>query len=64
MIAQVFQLTGSATRSVRRAVLVAEVEVESVPKNQNAFAFKHGGDFIEIVRDTLPLGDLWPSTSR
>jgi len=51
MIAQVYQLTGSVTRSVRRAVLVNEVEIDAIPQDQVDFAAAHGGDFIEIVDD-------------
>ena len=59
MIAQIYLLTYSVTRSIRRAVLVDEVEIDSIPQDQVDFAVQHGGDFIEIVSES----DSWLSTS-
>lgn len=53
MIVQVFQVTGDVSRSVVGATLLAEIEVEQIPNDQDGFAADHGGDFIEIVEDVL-----------
>jgi len=60
MIAQIYLLTDSVTRSIRRAVLVDEVEIDSIPRDQIDFAAQHGGHFIEIVHES----ESWLSTSR
>lgn len=52
MLAQIYKFTTSSG-SIRRATLVAEVEIEHIPKNQFDFATEHGGDFIEILEDAL-----------
>ena len=48
MLVQIYQYAGSVTRSIMRANLVAEVEVDSFPEDQEGFAAEHGGDFIEL----------------
>lgn len=48
MLAQVYAYSGHATRSIARATLVAEVEIDEMPEDQVAFAREHGGDFIGI----------------
>jgi len=48
MLALVYAYTGDVTRSVVKASLVAEVEIDEVPANQADFAAEHGGDFIVI----------------
>jgi hypothetical protein len=49
MLIQVHQTIGHVTRSILRARLVAEVEVESYPEDLQDFAEEHGGDFIDIA---------------
>jgi hypothetical protein len=53
MLAQVYVYTGDVTRSVVRARLVEEVEIDEVPEDQAGFAAEHGGDFIEILNESL-----------
>jgi hypothetical protein len=55
----VYNLTDRYTRSISRATLVDEVEVDKMPKDQIAFAARHGGDFIEIAaEETLQMKEL------
>jgi hypothetical protein len=49
MLILVYTITDQFTRSVSRATLVDEVEVDKMPKDQIAFAARHGGDFIEVA---------------
>ena len=49
MLIQVHQTTGYVTRSILRARLVAEVDVESFPEDPQAFADEHGGDYLEVA---------------
>lgn len=53
MLAQNYQFTSSVHGSIRHATLVAEVEIERIPANQFEFAAEHGGDFIEILEDSV-----------
>jgi hypothetical protein len=53
MLALVYEYTGDVTRSVLRAALVAEIEIDEIPEDQDEFARENGGDFIEILFDTL-----------
>ena len=46
---RVYCSTGLVTRSIVRAKLVAEVEIDRWPADEAAFADKHGGDIIEIA---------------
>ncbi len=49
MLILVYKITDQHTRSVSRARLVDQVEVSKMPKDQIAFAARHGGDFIEVA---------------
>ncbi len=49
MLILVYKITDQFTRSVSRATLVDEVEVDKMPKDQIAFTARHGGDFIEVA---------------
>ena len=49
MLIHVHQTTGYVTRSILRARLVAEVEVESYPEDLQDFADEHGGDYLEVA---------------
>jgi hypothetical protein len=45
---RIYRSTGFVSRSVLRADLVAEVEVDQRPEDEAAFADEYGGDIIEI----------------
>lgn len=49
MIAKIYEHVGDFSRSIVRARLVAEIEIEEFPEDQGEFASEHGGDFFEIV---------------
>lgn len=49
MRVQVYRYCGLQSRSVMRAELVAEFDIDEFPTNQITFAREHGGDFIEIT---------------
>ncbi len=51
MLAIVYEYTRDVSRSVLGATAVAEIEVDEVPVDQDAFAAEHGGHFIELVSD-------------
>jgi hypothetical protein len=54
MLALIYKYTGSGvSRSVVRAQLVTDVEIDAIPDDQEAFAREYGGDFIEILQDAL-----------
>jgi hypothetical protein len=53
MLAQIYQYTTPIVGSIRRARLIDEIEIERIPKDQVKFANEHGGDFIEILEDSL-----------
>jgi hypothetical protein len=44
----IYRYDGMATRSILRATLVAAVETDELPEDQEAFAHGHGGHFLEI----------------
>ena len=46
---RVYCSTGLVTRSIVRAKLVAEVEIDQWPADEAAFADEYGGDIIEIA---------------
>jgi len=46
---RVYCSTGLVTRSIVRAKLVAEVEIDRWPADEAAFADEYGGDIIEIA---------------
>ena len=48
MILRVYRSAGLVFRSVLRADLVAEVEVDEPPEDDAAFADEFGGDIIEV----------------
>jgi hypothetical protein len=48
MTLRVYRSTGFFSRSVLRAELVAEVEVDERPEDEAAFAEEYGGDIIEV----------------
>lgn len=54
----VYRLRGHITRSLRSAILVAEVEVDELPVNLKRFAKEHGGDLAEIRYDSPILEEL------
>ena len=54
MTLRVYRSTGFFSRSVLRAELVAEVEVDERPEDEAAFAEEYGGDIIEVS----PMDDL------
>ena len=47
MTLRVYRSTGFLSRSVLRAELVAEVEMDQWPEDEGVFADEHGGDIIE-----------------
>ncbi len=49
MTLRVYRCAGFLSRSVLRAVLVAEVEADQPPEDEAAFADQFGGDIIEIA---------------
>lgn len=49
MIAQVYEYTGQATRSIATARLVAEVEIDEMPEDELEFAREYGGDFVQVL---------------
>ena len=49
MLILVYKITGKYTPSIFTATCVAEVESDKIPRNQAAFAARHGGDFIEVA---------------
>jgi len=49
MILRIYRCTGLVSRSVLRAELVAEVEVDRRPDDEAAFADGYGGDIIEVA---------------
>lgn len=52
MILRVYRTAGFLTRSVLRAELVAEVEVDQPPDDEAVFADQYDGDIIEIAPET------------
>jgi len=46
---RIYRSTGFVSRSVLRAELVAEVEVDERPEEEAAFADEYGGDIIEVT---------------
>jgi len=44
---RIYRSTDFLSRSVVRAMLVAEVETDQLPEDEAAFADEHGGDIIE-----------------
>ena len=48
MTLRVYRSTGFLSRSVLRAELVTEVEVDELPEDEAAFAEEYGGDIIEV----------------
>lgn len=48
MTLRVYRSTGFLSRSVLRAELVAEVEVDQRPEDEAAFADEYYGDIIEV----------------
>ena len=51
MLVRIYKVTGSYSRSVIAASLVAEVVVDELPEDEAAFASDYGGDFIEIIAE-------------
>ncbi len=51
MTLRVYRSGGFLSRSVLRAELVAEVEVDERPEDDAAFADEYGGDIIEIASE-------------
>lgn len=49
MTLRVYRSTGFFSRSVLRAELVAEVEVDEWPEDEAAFADDYGGDILEVA---------------
>jgi len=49
MTIRVYRSAGFLSRSVLRAELVAEVEVDQRPEDEAAFADEYGGDIIEVA---------------
>ena len=49
MPVRVYRTAGYLTRSIVRAILVAEVDVESCPNHPEDFADRYDGDFVEVV---------------
>jgi hypothetical protein len=49
MTFRIYRSAGFLSRSVLRAELVAEVEVDQRPEDEAAFADEHGGDIIEVA---------------
>ena len=49
MTLRVYRSTGFLSRSVLRAELVAEVEVDQRPEDEAAFADEYDGDIIEVL---------------
>lgn len=49
MIALIYRYTGDATRSIVRATMVAEIEIDEEPEDDIEFAQEYGGHFLEIV---------------
>lgn len=45
----VYRSTGFLSRSVLRAELVAEVEVDEWPEDEATFADDYGGDILEVA---------------
>lgn len=44
----VYRINSYVSRSLRSAVLVAEVDVDELPENLSRFAKRYGGDFAEV----------------
>ncbi len=53
MLILVYKITGKYTPSIFTATCVAEVESDKIPRNQAAFAARHGGDFIDVAPDPV-----------
>jgi hypothetical protein len=49
MLIRVYTSTAHVTRSLLRARLVAEVEVDQEPEDPQEFADRYDGDFIEVA---------------
>jgi hypothetical protein len=49
MTIRIYRSTGFYTRSVLSAQLVAEIETDALPEDDQAFADEYGGDFIEVA---------------
>ncbi len=49
MTLRVYRSTGFLSRSVLRAELIAEVEVDEWPEDEAAFADDCGGDILEVA---------------
>jgi hypothetical protein len=58
VILRIYRTAGFVSRSVLRAELVAEVEVDRRPEDEAAFADEYGGDIIEVApTDSENLGE-------
>jgi hypothetical protein len=58
MTVRVYRCAGFISRSVLRAELVAEVELDQWPEDGAAFADEYGGDIIELApTDSEDLGE-------
>jgi hypothetical protein len=53
MIIQIYEYVGDVTRSITRARLVTEIEVDEFPQDQGELAAEYGGDFIEVQDEPL-----------
>jgi hypothetical protein len=49
MLIRVYASTAHVARSLLRARLIAEVEVDQEPEDPQEFADQYGGDFIEVA---------------
>jgi hypothetical protein len=55
---RIYRSTGFVSRSVLRAELIAEVEVDQPPDDEAAFADEYGGDIIELApTDSEDIGE-------
>ena len=59
MTVRVYRTAGYLTRSIIRAILVAEVDVESCPNHPEDFADRYDGDFVEVVLGENDHEQIW-----
>jgi hypothetical protein len=59
MTIRVYRTAGYLTRSIIRASLVVEVDVESCPNHPEDFADRYDGDFVEVVPGEEDHEQIW-----
>lgn len=48
----IYRISGLISRSVQSAELIAEVELDDWPEDEEALAESYGGEFIQLIEET------------